>query len=166
MAKVKTTNKQEVFAVAIAEGKKSQRQAYIDAGYSHRGKSVAYIDKMANKVASNPTVKARIAELREEIDKKRAEKIAWDRDKAATTVMSVMSGAMKELQEEFTPSLARVVLNAVQELNELEGLYAKDKATIDKARVELEHMQGPMEVEDDGFIEALGDAAMEVWADE
>ena len=44
---IKLTPKQEKFVLGLIEGK-SQRKAYIDAGYSTKGKSGEYLDKEAS----------------------------------------------------------------------------------------------------------------------
>ena len=61
----KLTAKQEKFVQGLIEGK-SQRQAYIDAGYSTKGKTPEYIDTEACKLFKNPKVSQRYNLLMEE----------------------------------------------------------------------------------------------------
>nr|WP_234770471.1 terminase [Staphylococcus aureus] len=63
--------------MGLIEGK-SQRKAYIDAGYSTKGKSESYIDMQASTVAKNNKVLIRYEELRQEV----AEQSKWTRQKA------------------------------------------------------------------------------------
>lgn len=74
---IKLTSKQERFVLGLIEGK-SQRKAYIDAGYSTKGKSDEYIDMQASTLAKNNKVLIRFEELRQEV----AEQSKWTRQKA------------------------------------------------------------------------------------
>lgn len=74
---IKLTPKQERFVLGLIEGK-SQRKAYIDAGYSTKGKSEKDIDITASKLAKNTKVYTRFEELRQEV----AEQSKWTRQKA------------------------------------------------------------------------------------
>ncbi|MEX2956179.1 terminase small subunit [Staphylococcus pasteuri] len=74
---IKLTPKQEQFVLGLIEGK-SQRKAYIDAGYSVKGRSDDYIDNKAYQVYKKGEVRARYEELRQEV----AEQSKWTRQKA------------------------------------------------------------------------------------
>ncbi|HDZ3334309.1 TPA: terminase small subunit [Staphylococcus aureus] len=74
---IKLTPKQEKFVLGLIEGK-SQRKAYIDAGYSTKNKSDNYIDSRAFELSRNSAVLDRYEELRQEA----AEQSKWTRQKA------------------------------------------------------------------------------------
>ncbi|HFE4346407.1 TPA: terminase small subunit [Staphylococcus aureus] len=74
---IKLTPKQEKFVLGLIEGK-SQRKAYIDAGYSTKSKSDNYIDSRAFELSKNSAVLDRYEELRQEA----AEQSKWTRQKA------------------------------------------------------------------------------------
>lgn len=74
---IKLTPKQEKFVLGLIEGK-SQRKAYIDAGYSTKGKSDNYIDRRAFELSKNSAILDRYEELRQEA----AEQSKWTRQKA------------------------------------------------------------------------------------
>ncbi len=74
---IKLTPKQEKFVLGLIEGK-SQRKAYIDAGYSTKGKSDNYIDSRAFELSKNSAVLDRYEELHQEA----AEQSKWTRQKA------------------------------------------------------------------------------------
>ncbi|MEZ2067495.1 terminase small subunit [Staphylococcus aureus] len=74
---IKLTPKQEKFVLGLIEGK-SQRKAYIDAGYSTKNKSDNYIDSRAFELSRNSAVLDRYEELRQEV----AEQSKWTRQKA------------------------------------------------------------------------------------
>ncbi|MCQ9879319.1 terminase [Staphylococcus aureus] len=63
--------------LGLIEGK-SQRKAYIDAGYSTKGKSGEYLDKEASALFKNRKVSGRYEKLRQEV----AEQSKWTRQKA------------------------------------------------------------------------------------
>lgn len=63
--------------LGLIEGK-SQRKAYIDAGYSTKGKSGEYLDKEAGTLFKNRKVSGRYEKLRQEV----AEQSKWTRQKA------------------------------------------------------------------------------------
>ncbi|PTH63913.1 terminase [Staphylococcus agnetis] len=73
----KLTHKQEQFVLGLIEGK-SQRKAYIDAGYSTKGLSEMQIDSKASIVVKIGKVSERYEELRQEV----AEQSKWTRQKA------------------------------------------------------------------------------------
>ncbi|HCW7645332.1 TPA: terminase small subunit [Staphylococcus aureus] len=73
---IKLTPKQEKFVLGLIEGK-SQRKAYIDAGYSTKGKSDNYIDSRAFELSKNSAILDRYEELRQEA----AEQSKWTRQK-------------------------------------------------------------------------------------
>lgn len=74
---IKLTPKQEKFVLGLIEGK-SQRKAYIDAGYSTKGKNDNYIDSRAFELSKNSAILDRYEELRQEA----AEQSKWTRQKA------------------------------------------------------------------------------------
>lgn len=74
---IKLTPKQEKFVLGLIEGK-SQRKAYIDAGYSTKGKSDNYIDSRAFELSKNSAILDRYEELRQEA----AEQSKWTCQKA------------------------------------------------------------------------------------
>lgn len=74
---MKLTDKQEKFVLGLIEGK-SQRKAYIDAGYSTKDKTDNYIDSRAFELSKNSAVIDRHEQLRQEV----AEQSKWTRQKA------------------------------------------------------------------------------------
>ncbi|MGT3716940.1 terminase small subunit [Staphylococcus aureus] len=74
---IKLTPKQENFVLGLIEGK-SQRKAYVDAGYSTKGKSDNYIDSRAFELSKNSAILDRYEKLRQEA----AEQSKWTRQKA------------------------------------------------------------------------------------
>ena len=92
---MKLTPKQEKFVLGLVEGK-SQRKAYIDAGYSIENKTDNYIDREASVLAKNPKVFQRYEGLIAEV----AEKSKWTRQKAFEEYEWLKNVAKSEMEAE------------------------------------------------------------------
>lgn len=90
---MKLTDKQEKFVLGLIEGK-SQRKAYIDAGYSTKGKKDNYIDRHASVLAKNEKLVQRLEELRSQV----AEKSKWTRQKAFDEYEWLMNQAKSDIE--------------------------------------------------------------------
>lgn len=92
---MKLTPKQEKFVLGLVEGK-SQRKAYIDAGYSIENKTDNYIDREASVLAKNPKVFQRYEGLIAEV----AENSKWTRQKAFEEYEWLKNVAKSEMEAE------------------------------------------------------------------
>ena len=92
---MKLTPKQEKFVLGLVEGK-SQRKAYIDAGYSTQNKSDNYIDLAASRLAKIDKVLLRYETLLSEI----AEESKWTRIKAFEEYEWLKNVAKSEMEAE------------------------------------------------------------------
>ena len=92
---MKLTPKQEKFVLGLVEGK-SQRKAYIDAGYSTQNKSDNYIDLAASRLAKIDKVLLRYETLLAEI----TEKSKWTRIKAFEEYEWLKNVAKSEMEAE------------------------------------------------------------------
>lgn len=92
---MKLTPKQEKFVLGLVEGK-SQRKAYIDAGYSTQNKSDNYIDSKAYELSKTDAITDRLEELLSEI----AEKSKWTRIKAFEEYEWLKNVAKSEMEAE------------------------------------------------------------------
>lgn len=92
---MKLTPKQEKFVLGLVEGK-SQRKAYIDAGYSTQNKSDNYIDMSASRLAKVDKVSLRYETLLSEI----AEESKWTRQKAFEEYEWLKNVAKSEMEAE------------------------------------------------------------------
>ncbi len=130
----KLTARQEAFAVAIAAGKQ-QREAYAEAGYSMRG-SAATVAQKACRLAASGLVRARVAELRDDM----ARSALWDSVEAAKVLRRTLAIADQKVQssgeadlagyvpEDLPREASRTVLATVDRLNALFGVRADDEA--------------------------------------
>lgn len=92
---MKLTPKQEKFVLGLVEGK-SQRKAYIDAGYSTQNKSDNYIDSKAYELSKTDAITDRLEELLSEI----AEESKWTRIKAFEEYEWLKNVAKSEMEAE------------------------------------------------------------------
>ena len=92
---MKLTPKQEKFVLGLIEGK-SQRKAYIDAGYSTKNKTDNYIDKEASNLYKNRKINVRYEELLNEV----AEQSKWTRQKAFEEYEWLKNIAKSEMEME------------------------------------------------------------------
>ena len=92
---MKLTPKQENFVLGLVEGK-SQRKAYIDAGYSTQNKSDNYIDSKAYELSKTDAITDRLEELLSEI----AEESKWTRIKAFEEYEWLKNVAKSEMEAE------------------------------------------------------------------
>lgn len=142
VSEVKLTGKQELFVNGLIEGK-SQRQAYIDAGYSINGLTDEHIDSKASNLTKVGKVSARLTELRAELK----DKALWTREESINDLKWIKEQSRKTIEEygEVKHAPATAYLGAITELNKLGVLYdlevEKLKLNIEKQKKELANDQ-------------------------
>jgi phage terminase small subunit len=125
--KVNTAELQKRFVDGLVAGK-TQLQAYIDAGYAVEGRSRNSLEVAANRLKNNPKIQRMIAEREKEIQDKRASALAWTRDKAAAQLLWLLSELRKDVDTYgLTSKNINGIMGAIRELNELDGIKAKDQ---------------------------------------
>ena len=126
------TQKQEKYVQGLVAGL-SQRQAYIEAGYSTNNKTNSYIDKEASLLFKNRKVFERYKILMDE----HKEKALWTREQAVNDLIWLKDQALQSItNERFDKGYVRqgtsnAFLSAIQELNKLEDLYPSDKHQVE-----------------------------------
>ena len=132
----KLTNKQELYVQGLVSGL-SQRKAYINAGYSTKGKSDDYIDKQASKLFANTKVMARY----DEIMKEHKDKALWTREDAIETLKWLLDQSVSSVKDfdagYVRKSTADAIISSIQELNKLEDLYSLNR-DLNRTKQELE----------------------------
>lgn len=154
----KLTNKQELYVQGLVSGL-SQRKAYINAGYSTRGKTNDYIDQQASRLFANSKVMARYNELMDE-HKQRA---LWTREDAINTLKWLLDKSVSSIEDVdegyVRKSTADSIIGSIQELNKLENLYDHNRdLTRQKQELEIEKLQsqiGGNEQQDDKIAEYI-----------
>ena len=120
------TPKQEKYVQGLVAGL-SQRRAYIEAGYSSKNKTDNYLDVEASKLFKNPKVYQRYQDLFEE----HKQKALWTREMAINDLIWLKEQAGNSIRNQdegyVRHGTANAYVNAIKELNTLEGVYP-DKA--------------------------------------
>lgn len=123
------TPKQEKFVQGLVSGL-SQRQAYIEAGYSTKGKTNNYIDKEASLLFKNRKVYVRYNEIMDE----HKDKALWAREEAVDALKWLYKQSVTSIKEHdegyVRQGTSSAIVSAIQELNKLEDLYPSDKQDI------------------------------------
>lgn len=108
----------------------SQRQAYIEAGYSTKGKTNNYIDKEASLLFKNRKVYVRYNEIMDE----HKDKALWAREEAVDALKWLYKQSVTSIKEHdegyVRQGTSSAIVSAIQELNKLEDLYPSDKQDI------------------------------------
>ena len=116
------TPKQEKYVQGLVAGL-SQRQAYIEAGYSSKNKTDNYLDVEASKLFKNPKVYQRYQDLFEE----HKQKALWTREMAINDLIWLKEQAGNSIRNQdegyVRQGTANAYISAIQELNKLEDIY-------------------------------------------
>ena len=129
---MKLTQMQEDFVLGLIEGK-SQRKAYIDAGYSTKGKSENVVDRNASVLASNTKVVQRYEELRAEF----IEDSLWTREKAFKEYEWLMNVAKSQIeQDQLRKAYADAFISGLDGMNKM--TFSNDDLANKKIRKEIE----------------------------
>lgn len=116
------TPKQEKYVQGLVAGL-SQRQAYIEAGYSSKNKTDNYLDVEASKLFKNPKVYQRYNDLFGE----HKQKALWTREMAINDLIWLKEQAGNSIKNQdegyVRQGTANAYINAIQELNKLEDIY-------------------------------------------
>lgn len=123
------TPKQEKYVQGLVAGL-SQRQAYIEAGYSSKNKTDNYLDVEASKLLKNPKVYQRYQDLFEE----HKQKALWTREMAINDLIWLKEQAGNSIRNQdegyVRQGTANAYISAIQELNKLEDIYPDKDQTI------------------------------------
>ncbi len=134
MTERRITPKQERFVQGLIAGA-SQREAYR-AAYSASRMSDKTVDKRASELFKRGGVKGRYDELQAEL----ADRVLWDREKAARELIEVRDLALRHIREtrddkkniddhgkrelaDLPKAAAQLVIQSTAELNKMFGLY-------------------------------------------
>lgn len=154
VSEVKLTGKQELFVNGLIEGK-SQRQAYIDAGYSTDGKTDNYIDKEASLLFKNRKVFERYNELQAQLK----DKALWTREESINDLKWIKEQSRKTIEEygEVKHAPATAYLGAITELNKLGVLYdlEVEKLKLQNRKLEKDIDRGDESTTENNLADAL-----------
>lgn len=141
---MKLTDKQEKFVLGLIEGK-SQRKAYVDAGYSIKGLSEIQLDSKASVLAKLGKVSDRFEELRQEV----AEQSKWTRQKAFDEYEWLKNIAKNEIDENgIKKPTADAFLQSLDGMNRM--TLGNEELANQKIQKEIEMMNKKIEQMDRG----------------
>lgn len=131
------TDKQEIFIQQLLKGK-SQREAYRTAYPTSRKWKDDSVDCEASKLFHSTKVSQRYQELKKEIEEEHKKKNLWNKEKALTGLLWLMQKAQNDINDKgIRQANSTAFLNALKEINELEGLGAERELKIKKLENEL-----------------------------
>lgn len=136
------TNKQEKFVQGLVAGK-TQRQAYLDAGYSDQNGQLDRVDVQASKLFADAKVLQRYEYLYNKVIKNAEKKIQWSFEKSMKELVDLIEEAKNYSVEEIIndevkvkklelKDKAKVILDSIKELNSMNGYNQKNvNSTVD-----------------------------------
>lgn len=154
------TPKRERFVLGLVAGK-TQRQAYIDAGYSTKNMSEKAVDTEASRLFKNPKVFQRYQELMEE----HKEKSMFDRE----SILAELTWIYKQGKESVLnhdegyvrQGTSNAMLGALDRIIQLELLDPIQRMEYEKLKKEIEP-----DAEQEDKLVAFADRLEEVFKDE
>ena len=154
------TDKREKFAQNLNAGL-SQRQAYREAYPKSRNWKDATVDKRASELFKNREVLGRYQELQKEKAEDQRQKNLWSYEQSVKGLMWIMQQSQIDIREKgFRQANGTVFINALKELNELQGLGEQREAKIelDRARIKKLKSEIDLELENSNKVVIIDDA--------
>ncbi|WP_414045421.1 terminase small subunit [Macrococcus equi] len=135
------TGKQERFVQELVKGS-SQRQAYINAGYSSKDKSDNYLDSKASQLFKKDKVRERYNALTSELQND----ALWTREQAINEYLSMKDRAKKEIDSKgIKMANMTMYLKCIESLNKLCFEHDLKQA---KLEAEINHLKKKVETMD------------------
>lgn len=128
------TGKREKFVLGLVSGK-SQRQAYIDAGYNVEGKTEKYIDDKASKLYRTKEIMARYTELVDAMQNK----ALWTREQAIKDLIEVKEMALSDMRKNGIRHATQQAFNSTS--TSLNKLVFEDDLKIKKQEIEIKMLE-------------------------
>ena len=130
------TFKQQAFLNGLKDGK-TQYQAFIDAGYSIKGKSRNYIDKEASILAKNRKISERLKKFKQEMAEEIKQKNLWSEEESIKGLMWMVSVAKKQIEQKgISTATQNAFINSIKELNAINGFNFEIQLKADQLRKE------------------------------
>lgn len=132
------TEKRERFVQGLSDGL-SQRKAYREAYPSSRKWKDSSVDSRASELFKNSEVLERYRELQKQKSEDRRKKNLWSYEESVKGLMWIMQQSQIDIKERgFRQANSTAFINALKELNDLQGLgeQREIKMDLDKAKIE------------------------------
>lgn len=154
------TDKREKFVQNLNAGL-SQRQAYREAYPKSRNWKDATVDKRASELFKNREVLGRYQELQKEKAEDQRQKNLWSYEQSVKGLMWIIQQSQLDIREKgLRQANGTVFINALKELNELQGLGEQREAKIelDRARIKKLKSEIDLELENSNKVVIIDDA--------
>lgn len=141
------TDKREKFAQNLNAGL-SQRQAYREAYPKSRNWKDATVDKRASELFKNREVLGRYQELQKEKAEDQRQKNLWSYEQSVKGLMWIMQQSQIDIREKgFRQANSTAFINALKELNDLQGLGEQREAKIELDRARTKKLESEIDLE-------------------
>lgn len=154
------TDKREKFVQNLNAGL-SQRQAYREAYPKSRNWKDATVDKRASELFKNREVLGRYQELQKEKAEDQRQKNLWSYEQSVKGLMWIIQQSQLDIREKgFRQANSTAFINALKELNDLQGLGEQREAKIelDRARIKKLKSEIDLELENSNRVVIIDDA--------
>lgn len=141
------TDKREKFVQNLNAGL-SQRQAYREAYPKSRNWKDATVDKRASELFKNREVLGRYQELQKEKAEDQRQKNLWSYEQSVKGLMWIIQQSQLDIREKgFRQANSTAFINALKELNDLQGLGEQREAKIELDRARIKKLESEIDLE-------------------
>lgn len=147
------TEKREEFVRGLVEGL-TQRKAYRRAFPSSRKWKDTTVDKRASELFKNGEILGRFQELQKEKAEDRRQKNLWSYEESVKGLMWIMQQSQIDIKEKgFRQANSTAFINALKELNDLQGLGEQREMRIELDKVKIEKIKSEINTDRKGTQE-------------
>lgn len=141
------TDKQELYIQNLIKGL-SQRQAYREAYPKSKNWKDATVDSRASKLFKSYKVFTRYQELQKERAEDQRQKNLWSYEQSVKGLMWIIQQSQLDIREKgFKQANSTAFINALKELNDLQGLGEQRGAKIELDRAKIKKIESEIDIE-------------------
>ena len=141
------TDKQEIYIQNLVKGL-SQRQAYREAYPKSKNWKDKTVDNRASKLFNTYEVFMRYQELQKEKAEDQRQKNLWSYEQSVKGLMWIIQQSQLDIREKgFRQANSTAFINALKELNDLQGLGEQREAKIELDRARIKKLESEIDLE-------------------
>lgn len=141
------TDKQEIYIQNLVKGL-SQRQAYREAYPKSKNWKDKTVDNRASKLFNTYEVFTRYQELQKEKAEDQRQKNLWSYEQSVKGLMWIIQQSQLDIREKgFRQANSTAFINALKELNDLQGLGEQREAKIELDRARIKKLESEIDLE-------------------
>ena len=141
------TDKQELYIQNLIKGL-SQRQAYREAYPKSKNWKDKTVDNRASKLFNTYEVFTRYQELQKEKAEDQRQKNLWSYAQSVKGLMWIIQQSQLDIREKgFRQANSTAFINALKELNDLQGLGEQREAKIELDRARIKKLESEIDLE-------------------